>query len=213
FAALRLPAILAAMAFLFGPAVAWLLRLQRRHLAATTTIALTSATFLIAAHIALARFAPMLSSKSFAETIQQLEVSQSISRQNEVLLYGDQAFGSSIPFYLGRDVSLVDGRSTSMLFGSPFPDAPSIFLTPADLLNVWGKGERKILFVPIGKRGEVDSLLGDHKVLLQESSGKTLSTARPLDRTGLLPVPNLTCRTNPRSCSLCEKSRWSTLPI
>ena len=190
FAALRLPAILAAMAFLFGPAVAWLLRLQHRHLAATTTIALTSATFLIAAHIALARFAPMLSSKSFAETIQQLEVSQSISRQNEVLLYGDQAFGSSIPFYLGRDVSLVDGRSTSMLFGSTFPDAPSIFLTPADLLNVWGKGERKILFVPIGKRGEVDSLLGDHKVLLQESSGKTLYTDRPLDRTGLLPVPN-----------------------
>ena len=190
FAALRLPAILAAMAFLFGPAVAWLLRLQHRHLAATTTIALTSATFLLAAHIALARFAPMLSSKSFAETIQQLEASQSISRQNKVLLYGDQAFGSSIPFYLGRDVSLVDGRSTSMLFGSTFPDAPSIFLTPADLLNVWGKGERKILFVPIGKRGEVDSLLGDHKVLLQESSGKTLYTDRPLDRTGLLPVPN-----------------------
>jgi 4-amino-4-deoxy-L-arabinose transferase-like glycosyltransferase len=190
FAALRLPAFLAAIAFLFGPAVAWLLRLQRRHLAATTTIALTSAIFLIAAHIAFARFAPILSSKSFAETIQQLEVSQSISRQNKVLLYGDQAFGSSIPFYLGRDVSLVDGRSTSMLFGSTFPDAPSIFLTPADLLNVWGKGERKILFVPIGKRGEVDSLLGDHKVLLKESSGKTLYTDRPLDRTGLLPVPN-----------------------
>jgi 4-amino-4-deoxy-L-arabinose transferase-like glycosyltransferase len=190
FAALRLPAFLAAIAFLFGPAVAWLLRLQRRHLAATTTIALTSATFLIAAHIAFARFAPMLSSKSFAETIQQLEVSQSISRQNKVLLYGDQAFGSSIPFYLGRDVSLVDGRSTSMLFGSTFPDAPSIFLTPADLLNVWAKGERKILFVPIGKRGEVDSLLGDHKVLLKESSGKTLYTDRPLDPPGLLPVPN-----------------------
>jgi hypothetical protein len=77
-----------------------------------------------------------------------------------------------------------------MLFGSTFPDAPSIFLTPPDLVNVWGKGERKILFVPIGKRDEVDSLLGDHKVLLKESSGKTLYTDRPLDRTGLLPVPN-----------------------
>jgi 4-amino-4-deoxy-L-arabinose transferase-like glycosyltransferase len=190
FAALRLPAVLAAIAFLFGPAAAWLLRSQRRHLAATTTIALTSAIFLIAAHIAFARFAPMLSSKSFAETIQQLEVSQSISRQNKVLLYGDQAFGSSIPFYLGRDVSLVDGRSTSMLFGSTFPDAPPIFLTPPDLLNVWGKGERKILFVPIGQRGEIDGLLGDHKVLLKESSGKTLYTDRPLDPTGLPPEPN-----------------------
>ena len=179
FAALRLPAILAAVAFLFGPAAAWLLRSQRRHLAATTAIALTSAIFLIAAHIAFARFAPMLSSKGFAETIRQLEANGSISRENEVLLYGDQAYGSSIPFYLGRQVLLVDGRSTSMLFGSTFPDAPPIFLTPQDLLKIWGNGKRKILFVPIEKRDEVDHLLGDREVLLKESSGKALFTDRP----------------------------------
>jgi 4-amino-4-deoxy-L-arabinose transferase-like glycosyltransferase len=181
FAALRLPATLAAIAFLFGPAAAWLLRTKRRHLSATTTIAITSAIFLVAAHIAFARFAPMLSSKNFAETIQQLEATHSISPQNKVLLYGDQAYGSSIHFYLGRDVSLVDGRSTSMLFGSTFPDAPPIFLTPQDLLNTWGKGERKILFVPIEKRDEVDHLLGKDKILLKESSGKSLYTDRPLD--------------------------------
>ncbi|MCU1253157.1 MAG: glycosyl transferase family 39, partial [Edaphobacter sp.] len=181
FAALRLPATLAAIAFLFGPAAAWLLRSQRRHLAATTTIALTSAVFLIAAHIAFARFAPMLSSKNFADTIQQLEAAHSISRQNKVLLYGDQAYGSSILFYLSRDVSLVDGRSTSMFFGSTFPDAPPIFLTPQDLLSTWGKGNRKILFVPIEKSDEVDHLLGNNKLLLKESSGKSLYTDRPLD--------------------------------
>jgi 4-amino-4-deoxy-L-arabinose transferase-like glycosyltransferase len=181
FAALRLPTVLAASAFLIGPVTAWILRAKQRHLAATTTIALTMAVFLIAAHIAFARFAPMLSSKSFAETIQRLEASQSISPQNKVLLYGDQAYGSSIPFYLGREVSLVDGRSTSMLFGGTFPDAPLIFLTPQDLRNTWGKGERKILFVPIEKRDEVDSLLGNNKILLKESSGKALYTDRPLD--------------------------------
>jgi 4-amino-4-deoxy-L-arabinose transferase-like glycosyltransferase len=181
FAALRLPATLAAVAFLFGPAAAWLLRSQRRHLAATTTIAITSAVFLIAAHVAFARFAPMLSSKSFVETIQHLEATQSISPENQVLLYGDQAYGSSIPFYLGRNVHLVDGRSTSMLFGSTFPDAPPIFLTPKELQNTWGKDERKILFVPIEKRDEVDTLLGNNKILLKESSGKALYTDRPLD--------------------------------
>jgi 4-amino-4-deoxy-L-arabinose transferase-like glycosyltransferase len=182
FAALRLPASLAALAFLIGPAAAWFLRSEKQHLAATTTIALTSATFLIAAHIAFARFAPMLSSKDFAETIQQLEASNSISRQNTVLLYGDQAYGSSIPFYLGRDVSLVDGRTTSMLFGSTFPDTPPVFLTSQDLANIWGKGERKILFVPIDKRDAVDHLLGNNKILLKESSGKALYTDRPLDK-------------------------------
>jgi hypothetical protein len=182
FAALRLPAALAAIAFLIGPITAWILRAKQRDLASTTAIALTSATFLIAAHIAFARFAPMLSSKNFAETIIDLETTQSISSQNKVFLFGDQAYGSSIPFYLGRDVSLVDGRSTSMLFGSTFPDAPPIFLTQQDLLNTWGKGERKILFVPIERREEADHLLGKNKLLLKESSGKVLYTDRPLDK-------------------------------
>ncbi|MEI9979214.1 MAG: glycosyltransferase family 39 protein [Edaphobacter sp.] len=182
FAALRLPAALAAFAFLVGPATAWLLRSKKQHLAATTTIALTSATFLIAAHIAFARFAPMLSSKSFAATIQRLEAEHAVSPDNQILLYGDQAYGSSIGFYLGRQVYLVEGRSTSMLFGSTFPDAPPIFLTAQDLTNTWGKGARKILFVPIEKRDEADQLLGSNKLVLKESSGKVLYTDRPLDK-------------------------------
>ena len=181
FAALRLPAILAALAFLFGPAAAWLLRQQRRHLASTVTIALTSAVFLIAAHIAFARFAPMLSSQNFAATIQHLEATHAVSPDNQILMYGDQSYGSSIPFYLGRTVDLVDGRSSSMLFGSTFPDAPHIFLTPADLVSIWGKGPRKLLFVPLEKRDEIDHLLGKRPILLQETSGKALFTDRPLD--------------------------------
>ena len=182
FAALRLPAGLAAITFCFGPSIAWMLRAKKRHLAATTTIALTSTVFLIAAHIAFVRFAPMLSSKKVADKIQTLEASGAISRDNTVLMYGDQAYGSSIPFYLGRQVDLVEGRSTSMLFGSYFHDAPHIFLTNADLLKIWGTGDRKLLFVPLEKRDDVDRLLGNNKILLQETSGKALYTDRPLNQ-------------------------------
>lgn len=189
FAALRLPASLALAAFAVGPAVAWsfrgrLLRARDRHLAATTTVALTSAVFLIAAHLAFVRFAPMLSSQDMAAKIQQLESTGAISRDNTLLLYGDQAYGSSIPFYLNRPLSrpalLVDGRSSSMLFGSTFPDAQSLFLTPAQLLAQWGTGPRKLLFVPLERRDEVDHLLGPRQVLLEETSGKALLTDRPL---------------------------------
>jgi hypothetical protein len=189
FAALRLPASLALAAFALGPAVAWafrsrLIRARDRHLTATTALALTSAVFLIAAHIALVRFAPMLSSQDFAARIQQLESSGAISRDNTLLLYGDQAYGSSIPFYLNRPLDrpalLVDGRSSSMLFGSTFPDAQSLFLTPAQLLAQWGSGPRKILFVPLERRDEVDRLLGPRAILLKETSGKALLTDRPL---------------------------------
>jgi hypothetical protein len=192
FAALRLPASLALAAFALGPAVAWafraqLLRARDRHLAATVSIALTAAAFLIAAHIALVRFAPMLSSQDFAARIQQLESSGAISRDYTLLLYGDQAYGSSIPFYLNRPLDrpalLVDGRSSSMLFGSTFPDAQSLFLTPAQLLAQWGTGPRKLLFVPLERRDDVDRLLGPRAILLQETSGKALLTDRPLDPT------------------------------
>ncbi len=184
FAALRLPASLAALAFAFGPGLAWWLRARRRHLASTTAIAITSTVFLVAAHIALIRFGPMLSSANLAQKIQQLEDDHVVSPDTQVLLYGDQAYGSSIPFYLGKMVYLVDGRSTSMLFGSTFPDAPPIFLTHDDLVRGWGSGPRKILFVPLEKREEVDSLIGNHKVLLAETSGKALFTDRPLDLPG-----------------------------
>jgi hypothetical protein len=180
FAALRLPAFLAALAFAFGPALAWLLRIQRRHLAATTAIALTSGVFLFAAHLAFARFGPMLSSQSFAAHIQKLESGRRIESNTQVLIFGDQAFGSSIPFYLDRPVLLVDGRSTSMLFGSTFADAPPIFLTSPQLLARWGTGPRKLLFVPAERRAEVDRLLGEHRFILQETSGKALLTDRPL---------------------------------
>ena len=71
FAALRLPAALAAIALLIGPLAGWLLRLKKKHLAATVSMALTMTVFLVAAHIAFARFEPMLSSKQMADTIMQ----------------------------------------------------------------------------------------------------------------------------------------------
>jgi hypothetical protein len=181
FAALRLPASLALIAFLIGPAIAWLFYARRRFLPAILTIAATSTVFLVAAHIAFVRFNPMLSSVNFARTIQTLERTGQISPNSEVLIFGDQAFGSSIPFYLDRRVDLVDGRTTSMLFGSTFPDAPPIFLTSADLLAQWGQGPRKLLFVPLEQRDEVDQLLGNRQIILQQTSGKALITDRPLN--------------------------------
>ena len=91
---LRLPATIAAVALLIGPALGWVLRVRRKHLAATISMALTSAVFLIAAHIAFARFEPMLSSKQLADTI----VSKG-SPADSFIIYGDQSDASSVVFY------------------------------------------------------------------------------------------------------------------
>ena len=121
----------------------------------------------------------MLSSQDFAAQIVSLEQQNAIAPDTQILLFGDQAYGSSIPFYLNRRVLLVDGRSTSMLFGSSFPDAPPVFLTSQQLLAEWGHGPRKILFVPAERRTDADHLL-PNAILLAETSGKALFTDRPL---------------------------------
>ncbi|AFL89778.1 PMT family glycosyltransferase, 4-amino-4-deoxy-L-arabinose transferase [Terriglobus roseus DSM 18391] len=182
FAALRLPAGLAALVFAIGPTAAWVLRRRGHALQSTVAIALTSGVFLIAAHIALIRFAPMLSSAALAQNFTDAERTGVIAPGTQLMLYGDQAYGSTLPFYTGRIVPLVEGRSTSMWFGSTFQDAPHIFLSDADLLRTWGQGVRKVLFVPEEKRQVVDHLLGSRAVVMTELSGKALLTDRPLAR-------------------------------
>jgi hypothetical protein len=94
------------------------------------------------------------------------------------MIYGDQAFGSSLLFYLHRPINLVEGRTTSMWFGSTFPDAPHIYLSSADLQRNWNGNDRIFLFVPAHLKAKVDSLL-PNRVVVAEESGKYVYSNRP----------------------------------
>jgi 4-amino-4-deoxy-L-arabinose transferase-like glycosyltransferase len=177
FAALRLPAGLAAVGLLLGPITALVLRRQRHHFEATVSVAFTSAVFLIAAHIALVRFEPMLSSRAMADTINHIAPK---GTDATLILYGDVADGSSLLFYTQRQGLLVNGRLSSVLWGSNYPDAPRVLISDQDLLALWGAGPRRFLFVPGDARVHVNGLLGKRAYLLQELSDKALFTDRPL---------------------------------
>jgi len=173
FAALRLPAALAAIALLVFPVVSFLLRMWRRHYAATWALAAGMAVFLVAAHIALGRFGPYLSSKDLAS-----QIAARARPDDRVMIYGDQAFGSSLLFYLQRPIVLVEGRTTSMWFGSTFPDAPQIYLTSADLQRDWAGKNRIFLFVPPHLKSKVDALL-PNRAVGAEVSGKFVYSNQP----------------------------------
>ena len=173
FAALRLPAGLAAVTLMIAPLFSFLLRIWRRHYAATWTMAAGMAVFLVAAHIALGRFGPYLSSKDLAR-----EIAARARPEDRVMIYGDQAFGSSLLFYLQRPVELVEGRTTSMWFGSTFPDAPKIYLSDADLVRDWAGQQRVFLFVPPHLKAKVDALVPG-KSVVAEISGKNVYSNRP----------------------------------
>jgi 4-amino-4-deoxy-L-arabinose transferase-like glycosyltransferase len=173
FAALRLPAALAAFALLIAPAMSLLFRVRRRHYVATWALGLGMAMFLIAAHIALGRFGPYLSSKGLAQ-----KIAAQARPQDRVMIYGDQAFGSSLLFYLQRPIDLVEGRTTSMWFGSTFADAPQIYRSDSDLLRNWNGSVRIFLFLPPHLKSRVDAMLPNHFVIAG-ISGKYVYSNHP----------------------------------
>jgi 4-amino-4-deoxy-L-arabinose transferase-like glycosyltransferase len=173
FAALRLPAALAAGTLLLAPLLSLILRLRRRHYLATWALAAGMAVFLVAAHIALGRFGPYLSSRDLARAI-----ASQTRPEDKVMIYGDQAFGSSLLFYLQRPVDLVEGRTTSMWFGSTFPDAPKIYLSDQDLQQDWSSEGRVFLFVPPHQKARVDALL-PRKFVVAQVSGKYVYSNQP----------------------------------
>ena len=187
FAALRLPAALAAVALLLGPLAGWILRLKGKHVAATTSVALTTAVFLIAAHIAFARFAPMLSSKPMADTI----IAKG-APTDTFIIYGDESDGSSVIFYshkflYGRPALIVTqqcgqhGEGSTLLWGSCYPDAPKIDISEEELSSSWGKGERKWIFAQSTNQNKVEQLLAGRLYPVQSIADKAMWTDRPLN--------------------------------
>lgn len=185
FAALRLPAALAAVALLIGPPTGIGLRLIRRNVAATVSFAITSAVFLVAANIAFARFEPMLSSKQLADTIMQKG-----SPSDDFIIFGDQSDASSVVFYthrfFGHPALIVmercsqHGNGSTLLWGSCYPDAPNIFLSQDQVAAQWGKGPRHWLFAQDQNRTKVQQLLAGRLIPVQSVADKTLWTDRPI---------------------------------
>lgn len=192
FAALRLPAALALITLLIGPTTGWWLRMRGRHLAASVSVALTMSVFLVAAHIAFARFEPMLSSKQLADTILR-----DGSPSDSFIIYGDQSDASSVVFYthnfLDKPAYLIfepcspHGAGSSLLWGSCYPDAPKIFLSEDDLSREWGTGSRKWLFAQDTNQSEAEQLLAGRLYPVQSIADKALWTDRPLDLRASVP--------------------------
>ena len=176
FAALRLPAALAAMVFLAGFGVAWWLRRKNRPIAATASTALTMAGFFVAANIALGVFSPHLSSRPLVQRVETY-----IRPEDPIVLYGEFDAGSSIAFYTGRRLLLWNGRYNNLAPGSFYPDAPHIFLTDEEFLPLWQSAQRVFLFAPSEEREAVRQRLPlTATYLLAESGGKAVYVNHPV---------------------------------
>jgi 4-amino-4-deoxy-L-arabinose transferase-like glycosyltransferase len=159
----------------------YLLRRKGLAYAANLTLAAAMTCVLLAAHEGLARFYPILGSKQLALAIKQAEQAtpQHEGQPNDlILLDGELTSGSTLIFYTGQQVHLLNGRVNGLWYGSFWPDSPAIFETESTLHQLWSSPRRIFLFTynPTARAEDLTSYGPVHT--LASAGGKTVLTNR-----------------------------------
>ena len=166
FAYLRLPLIVAAIAFLLGAAGTFRARGQRAFLA----VALMAILFFQAARIAMAAFDPFLSSRPLAETLRRAPPGKLIVDHHYYTF-------SSIFFYTNRSALLLNGRFNNLVYGSYAPGAPNVFIDDAQWKMLWLQPERCYLVITREAAERLKKLVEPALLTrVAESGGKLLLT-------------------------------------
>ncbi|HVG27161.1 MAG TPA: phospholipid carrier-dependent glycosyltransferase [Acidobacteriaceae bacterium] len=138
----RLPLVLAALGLFGGPLGALLLRRCGQAHRSNLALAAGAFMFLLAAHLGLQTFAPVISSAPLAEAIRA-----QVRPGDIIAIHGEYESGSTLAFYLHRaDLHILEGRSSNLWYGSFFPDAPRIFETPESFAAKWAGPQRIFLW-------------------------------------------------------------------
>ena len=171
----RLPLAIAAVSLFGGSFASYLLRRRVRNVAATLTLAGSAFGFLLAAHLGLQTFAPVITSAQLVKAIRPQV------RQGDLLaIHGEYESGSTLGFYLQRnDIHILEGRSSNLWYGSFFPDAPHIFETPSSLAAKWRSSQRIFLWQSLTDPPNTLPALPGPVYVLVRSGGKEIVSNQP----------------------------------
>jgi 4-amino-4-deoxy-L-arabinose transferase-like glycosyltransferase len=170
FAYLRLPLLVAALAFVIGVAGHWRATGPPAYLAA----ALMMVVFFHAARLALVVFDPYLSSRPLAEAIQR-------APEGKLIIDHHYYTFSSVFFYTNRDALLLNGRFNNLVYGSYAPGAPDVFITDAQWRDLWLAPGRCYLVASDPALPRLRKLVSPEQLMtVAQSGGKLVLTNHPV---------------------------------
>jgi 4-amino-4-deoxy-L-arabinose transferase-like glycosyltransferase len=140
--AFRTPLLITAVALFGGTLANWLCRRDYKPHAGNLWLAGATFAFLLAAHIGLQTFSPVLTSRQLAGAI-----APELKPDDLIVIHGEYESASTLGFYLRRsDLHIFDGRSSNLWYGSFFPDAPPIFEDIVSMRLKWTGQQRIFLW-------------------------------------------------------------------
>jgi 4-amino-4-deoxy-L-arabinose transferase-like glycosyltransferase len=179
FAYLRIPLLIAGIAFLVGALGTFRWVGQRAYLAAALMMVL----FFHAARLAMVTFDPYLSSRTLARALVHDPPGTLISQ-------GHYYEFSSVFFYDDRTSLLITDRRINLDYGSYAPGAPHMFITDSEFKSLWLAPARCYFLVKDLDLPKFQAIVGAAAMsVVVTSGGKTLFTNHPLpaSTTQLLP--------------------------
>jgi len=142
--AFKVPLWIAFLALLVGVSGGLLFRLRDNARMANCFLAGMIVAILIAAHLALNTFSPVLSSEILAEAIKP-----ELRPADEVIVNGPFEGASSLAFYLERQLLILSSGAAPPAPGTGVSANPSVFISPADLGTRWSGTARVWLWSPV----------------------------------------------------------------
>jgi 4-amino-4-deoxy-L-arabinose transferase-like glycosyltransferase len=142
--AFRVPLILTAIALPVGTFANMIFRSINLIRLGNYALVAMMVVMLFASHSTLVTFSPVLSSKALADAI-----GPRLHPVDVVEINGEYEAGSTLGFYLRRQVRILNGRSSDLWYGSQFHDAPGIFDDDASFRRLWNGPKRIFLWTPM----------------------------------------------------------------
>jgi hypothetical protein len=170
FAYLRIPLLLAAIAFCIGALATWRFTGRTAFLGAALMMVL----FFHAARLAMAVFDPYMSSRPLAEAILK-------SPEGTLIVDHHYYTFSSVFFYTNRTALLRNGRFHNLEYGAYAPGAPDVFIDDSQFKNLWLKPERSYIVAMENVVPQLESIVGAaHLNMVAISGGKVVLTNNPI---------------------------------
>jgi 4-amino-4-deoxy-L-arabinose transferase-like glycosyltransferase len=171
----RWPLVVAGVGLLLGTFFNWMFRRRGSPRRGNLALAGMMVALFYAVHVSLTTFNPMLGSKPLSTAILE-----HYRPGDAIVIYGQQAWSSSVLFYTGVPLHMLNAQAGDLWYGSLFPDSPKVFEDDASFARLWLGPGRVFYVMPTENGLEKLQALGTPYYSLARSGGKCVYTNHPL---------------------------------
>ena len=176
FGLFRTPLWLVGFVLLFGSGLNWIFRRRGAPLKGDLALTAMMVVVLFCVHQGFVIFSPEVTSKNIA-----LRIQKEYKPGDTIVVNGKYETGSTLNYYTGVELHVLNGRDGNLWYGSYFPGAPKIFEDNESFSRLWRGEGRVFLFTEDYLKDQALQEIDPKTIyVFARQGGKVVLTNRPL---------------------------------